>query len=186
MDIKELQFRKFDFLNKFHFERTESILEDLADEYGEEIIHIADKQSINLYDLYRWHTVRYVDFLENLKLNFGEEIIRKIIANEMKKEEMRGKELFESGSGEFDLLVNHFTGGCAERVIEENEHFVIIKTGQCFAGKIGYDLGKSEMLYPHHCGLDQAFVKGFNSECKIEIQKSILCGDAYCLHKIWK
>lgn len=184
--ISNLQASKFGFLNEFHENRTQTILEELYAEFGEALINVADKQPIDLFGLYQWHTERYVGFLENLKVNFGQEIIDKVIENQMRKEEDRGKSYAESQEPLFERIVEHFSGGCDECVIEENDKYVIVRTGECFAGRIAHKIGKSEMLYPHHCGLDFAFVKGFNPELRLEIQKTILNGNDCCHHKIWK
>lgn len=184
--ISKLHNNQYGFLNEFHTNRTQAILEALTAEYGEAVISVAAKQSIDLYGLYQWHTERYVALMETLKDQYGQEIIDKSIEFQMLQEEGRGRAYAESTHSEFQKLVDHFTGGCNDRVIEDNEDYVVIKTGECFAGRIAYTIGKSEMLFPHHCGLDVAFVKGFNPNLKLEIQKTIIYGDACCLHKIWK
>ncbi len=184
--IKKLQAAKFGNLNDFQTNRTQTLLEELFDEYGETLISAVEKQSIDLYGLYQWHTQRYVDFLGNLKEHFGQEILDKVTAIEMKKEEEQGRAFAAKSGQTFQSLVSHFTGGCDDRVIEENDEYVLVKTGECFAGRIAQKMGKAEMLYPHHCGLDMAFVKGFDPTLRLEIQKTIMDGDGYCLHKIWK
>lgn len=184
--ISKMQTSKFGGLNDFHTERTHSILEDLYVDFGEDLIEAAGKQSIDLFSLYQWHTERYVGFLENLKNHFGQEIIDKVVENQMKKEEAQGKSYSESSEPSFQKLVDHFSGGCQDRIIEENDEFVIVRTGECYAGRIAHNIGKSELLYPHHCGLDMAFAKGFSPNFKLEILKTIMNGDDCCLHKIWK
>lgn len=186
MSITQLQSNQFDYLHEFHKERTQSILEDLCHKFGDAILDVASQQKIDRYGLYEWHTLRYVEFLENLKSHYGQEIIDQIVAKQMEKEEESGRACAAKWNHEFRSLVEHFTGGDSTRVVEETDEYVMIITDECYAGRIAYRHSKEALLYPHHCGLDQAFVKGFNEKIALEIPQTILQGADYCLHKIWK
>lgn len=183
---EKLQMQQFGFLNDFHATRTQAILELLMDSHGDEVIRVTEAQPIDRYNLYYWHTKRFSELLDCLEDAFGEDAITRIVAHAEGQEEENGRKLGNSSNHSFQKLIDHFTGGCDERIIEDTENYVLIKTDVCFAGLIACQMNKSTQLFPHHCGLDYAFVRGFDENIQLDIEKTILNGDAYCLHRIWK
>lgn len=187
ISVSELQKNQFGFLHDFHTERTANMLGVLQEKLGDGVIDTLEKVDIDRYNLYRWHLERTIVMLNTLQDKFGPKVMDIVLEYERVHAVKRGithAKNLEKNS--LEDIIPLFTCGDNDRVVEKNENEVFIKTTDCFAGKIACELGKSHILYNLHCGLDKYFVEGFNNELECEIIKSIMEGNEYCLHKIYK
>jgi len=187
ISISELQKNQFGFVHDFHTERTAGIIEALQGKLGDEVIDTLKKADIDRYSLYKWHLERTANLLELLQDKFGPKVMEIVLEYERSSARERGiNDGKELNKNSLEDIISHFTSGDNNRIVEKNENEVFIKTSVCFAGKGAYELGKSNDLYNLHCGLDKYFVEGFNNELGCEVVKSIMNGDDYCLHRIYK
>jgi len=185
--VSKLQENQFGFLHDFHTERTAGILQELQERLGDEVIDVVEKVEIDRYSLYRWHLMRTIDMLNAVENKFGPQVMDIVVEYEISKEKERAMEKAkELGSNTLEDIIPYFTGGNNDRVVEKNENEVFIKTKGCLSGKIVCELGKCNMLYDLHCGLDKHFVESFNNELGCEVVKAIMEGNDYCLHRIYK
>jgi len=84
-------------------------------------------------------------------------------------------------------LIPCFSHGIAENVLLQDDTQAIIKSTGCMAGKIAFDIGRKDIVYALHCGLDEDFTEGFNPRLGCEIQQTLMDGQPYCVHRIyWK
>jgi hypothetical protein len=185
--VLELQKNQFGFLHEYHTERTAGILEALQARLGDEVIQTIENADIDRYGLYRWHLERTVNMLNALENKFGPQVMDIVLEYEISKQKEKGFKLAkELGKNSLEDIIPYFTGGNNDSVVEENENEVLIKTTGCLSGKIVSELGKYDMLYNLHCGLDKYFIEGFNNELGCEIIKTIMEGSDCCLHRIYK
>jgi len=187
ISISELQKNQFGFVHDFHTERTAGIIEALQDKLGDEVIDTLKEADIDRYSLYKWHLERTANLIELLQDKFGPKVMDIVLEYERSSARERGiNDRNELEKNSLEDIISHFTSGDSSRIVEKNENEVFIKTSVCFAGKGACELGKSNVLYNLHCGLDKYFVEGFNNELGCEIVKSIMNGDDYCIHRIYK
>lgn len=185
--VTELQQGQFGFLHDFHAERSAGYLEKLKEKLGDKVIDVAKGMEIDRFTLYRWHLQRTMNLISALEEEFGKEVREVIIEHDRNNAIEEGKALATRlGSNSLEGVVNHFSGGCEERIIERSENEVLIKGTGCYSGAIGCEMAEKDLAYDIHCGLDKYFVEGYNSELGCEIVKAIMKGDEYCLHRIYK
>lgn len=187
ISVSELQKNQFGFLHDFHSERTAGIITAIQDKLGDEVIDTLEKADIDRYGLYRWHLERTISMLTALQDKFGPKVMDIVYEYEASEARKQGANRAKNlGKNSLDDIIPIFSGGDNDRIIEKSEDEVFIKGTCCYAGKIACELGKSHMLYNLHCGLDKYLVEGFNNELGCEIIKSIMEGDEYCIHRIYK
>jgi hypothetical protein len=186
-EIEEILKRQFNFMHEYHCERTADILEMLKDNLGEEVLKVVEKAPVNKYGLYRWHLERLVALLDLLTESYGAEVLDLIVGLERSKAKEQGRRDAERlGANSLQDITSYFTGGDRDRIVKESENEVLIKNIGCLSGRIVAELGRVNLLYDLHCGLDNYYVEGFNKELGCEIIKTIMEGQECCLHRVFK
>lgn len=183
---KAVQQRQFGFVHDFLTERTERMLDVLVEKFGDSILQEVAKAGIDRYGLYKWHLERTVSMLDILQENYGTEILDIVIKAERENETAYGRGLKkEPEVSALERIGNHFAGGDPDRIISKNGHEIIVRTASCLAGKIAQELGRSDILYNLHCGLDEYQVQGFDEKLGCEIVQSIMKGHDCCIHRLY-
>ena len=183
--ILELQNNKFGALHNFHTERTASIINELADRFGEAVIHVVEQMEIDKKGLISWHLKRTAELVEKLQESFGPEVVDIIKLKEGEDRRKNGLEMAQSTGGNTIADIIPYFGG-EQNVIDRSSDSVLIQTQFCPLADSAREMGIENLIYSLHCCSDHFFVEGFNPELGCEVQKSMLNGDNFCEHYIYK
>lgn len=158
---------------------------ELAEQLGDEVLQVASQVDVDYQGLIRWHLIRMIELIEQLQKKFGPEVIDIILAKERAERINNGIEMAEqSVKNTIEDIIPYFGGN--QNVIERSEQHCLIHTKYCALANAAKDAGIEELIYQLHCCSDPFFVEGFNNELKCEVRKSLLHGDDYCEHYIYK
>lgn len=184
--VKELQHNMFGGLHDFHTERTEVWIDAVREKFGDETLRVIQEKGIDTYGLYRWHLERTLLLIDSLRTAFGSEVMDIILnKNRLDRQEQGAQFAKELGKNTLEDIIPAFSNGIDENIIEKDDKHVIIKSTGCLAGKIAYDINRSELIYALHCNLDEDFVHGFNSKLGCEVIQTLMDGHDCCIHRIY-
>jgi hypothetical protein len=184
--IKELLKRQFGELNDFMFALTERMLEAVCGTYGEDALAVVEKTEVDLQRLYRWHIVRILADIDALSDVYGSEVID-VVAEKLASDrfEQGARLARELGTNTLEDYIAFTTRGDGARILESNETGITVRTGECFAGRIGAELGRGDVLFRFHCKTDHDFLRGFNPMLRCEHIKTLMNGDDCCAHRYY-
>lgn len=184
--VKELQQNLFGGLHDFHVESTAAWIDAVRQKHGDEVLDVIKEKGADTYGLYRWHIERTLSWIDALTNEYGSTIVDTIVNKHRADRYEQGSKLAEElGKNSLEDIIPFFSYGKSENIIEKDNNQVLIKATGCLAGKIAYDIDRSEMIYALHCNLDKDFVEGFNSNLGCEVIQTLMDGHDCCIHRIY-
>jgi hypothetical protein len=129
---------------------------------------------------------RTLSIIDTLKEVYGPALADVVFKKEAFTRREEGKRIAdELGRNSLEDIIPFFTGGNTDNIIERNDKQVLVKSTGCLAGRIAYDIDRSEMVYALHCNNDKDFVDGFNCNLGCEVVQTLMDGHDCCIHRVY-
>jgi len=134
---------------------------------------------------YGWEPDDIVQIINDLKEN-NEDASLKIIDKSLEKTALElGKKYRDNDYPNINLtnFISRFYGNNENiSIIKKDQNEVIVKTNKCKIFEIFKSLKRTDIGFQYKCRQDYFILKGYDNNCSLEIEKSLMKGDECCIH----